>query len=320
MIIFLLALSAFSEASPIGEYFETKQTAQQLVRAFDQELNIAVAQGRENFLAQSKSYPLLLAARAKLEALEKGEDLGAVSPAPILQSKFTPRIYPSPGEAGNMMGKDFSQNTFALTFDDGPSEKYTLPILEVLQAHRKKATFFWLAENVLAQPGIVKMVGEAQMPRENHSYSHAQLPRLSPEDLRREIIGSQAELTRAYGESPNFFRCPYGSGLNVARVRQMIADQDMIHVFWTIDSLDWQDKDPASIFARVKKQMTLEKRGIILFHDIHPQSVEATKLVLNYSDSLENSHGRLRWVTIPQAVEEINRRPLKDTANSFTIN
>ena len=218
------------------------------------------------------------------------------------------------------MGKEFSQNTFALTFEDGPSDKYTLPILELLQAHRKKATFFWLAENVLTQSDIVKRVGEAQMPRENHSYSHAQLPRLNPAELQKEIVGAQEVLTQAYGEAPKFFRCPYGSGLNVARVRQMIADQNMIHVFWTIDSLDWQDKDPASIFARVKKQMTLEKRGIILFHDIHPQSVEALKLVLNYSDSLENSHGRLRWVTIPQAVEEINRRPLKDTENSFTIN
>ncbi len=76
----------------------------------------------------------------------------------------------------------------------------------------------------------------------------------------------------------------------------------MIHVFWNVDSLDWQDKDPASILARVKKLMAAEKRGIILMHDIHPQTVEAVKLLLDSAAPTQ------RWVVLPAIVDELNQR------------
>ena len=82
----------------------------------------------------------------------------------------------------------------------------------------------------------------------------------------------------------------------------------MIHVFWNVDSLDWKDKNPETILARVKKAMAAEKKGIILFHDIHPQSVEASKLVLKWSATLDGTPQAQRWVTIPEIVNELNRQ------------
>lgn len=224
-------------------------------------------------------------------------------------SPNTSKLYPSPGQDGNMMGTDFPPNTYALTYDDGPSDLYTIPILENLLSHKKKATFFWLAENIERLQSIVDKVGQAGMSLQNHSYTHAQLTKLKAPQLRREIISSQELQSISYGETPKFFRCPYGAGTNVARIRQMIAEQKMIHVFWTIDTLDWQDQKPNSILERTKKEMALEKRGIILFHDIHPQSLEASKLLLDYSDTLENTEEKIRWVTIPEIAEELNAKP-----------
>ena len=54
--------------------------------------------------------------------------------------------------------------------------------------------------------------------------------------------------------------------------------------------LDWKDKNPQSIYNRTVKQMNRSPKnsGIILFHDIHAQTVIASQLVLNYL--LENEY------------------------------
>jgi peptidoglycan/xylan/chitin deacetylase (PgdA/CDA1 family) len=209
-------------------------------------------------------------------------------------------IGPGTGANGNLTGNNFPSNTWALTFDDGPS-KYTLPILTNLGNHNIKASFFWLAENVSAA-GASKYIQAAKaagMDLNNHSYSHANLVNLNAKGLTREIVTSTDIETKAYGFSPKFFRCPYGSGLNTARVRQLIAREGMIHVFWNVDSLDWQDHNPKSIVTRVRKQMAREGRGIILFHDIHPQSVTASAVIMG-------DLTKLRAVTTSQITKELN--------------
>ena len=216
-------------------------------------------------------------------------------------------VYPSPGTAGNLTGANFPRNTWALTFDDGPSAKFTRPIVQMLQAHGKKATFFWLAKNVSANRSVISLAEAAGMPLNNHSYSHRDLSKASYDQLKYEIADSTALEARLYSQRPEFFRLPYGAGVRDATVRKMIADQNLIHVFWNVDSLDWKDKDAYSVFERVKKQMQLQKRGIILFHDIHSQSVQASKMVLDYSDTLDGTSNRLRWVTLPQIVKELNQ-------------
>lgn len=215
------------------------------------------------------------------------------------------KIQPSPGSDGNLTGNTFPQNTWALTYDDGPSGTTTLPLVEVLQDFETKATFFWLAENVERYPAIVQTVKEAGMSLQNHSYTHANLPKVSASQLHKEIVTSTEVETRIYGHTPTFFRCPYGEGMKVSRIRKLIAEQGMIHVFWNVDTLDWKDKDPSSIFARAKKQMLLSKRGIVLFHDIHQRTQEASRLLLNYANSLEGKD-KIRWLTLPQIVKELN--------------
>jgi peptidoglycan/xylan/chitin deacetylase (PgdA/CDA1 family) len=214
-------------------------------------------------------------------------------------------VRPSPGKDGNITGNTFPTNTWALTYDDGPHEKYTLPILANLQRYGKKATFFWLAQNLEPNRAVVEKVKAAGHALANHSYSHANLPKVSSEKLRQEIEASTQVQARFYGYRPAFFRCPYGAGLNVARIRQMIADQGMIHVFWNVDSLDWQDKNPASIHARVKKQMLAEKKGVVLFHDIQPPTLEASRLLMEYSRGLDGTSNAIRWVTLPQITREL---------------
>ncbi len=224
----------------------------------------------------------------------------AESREPSAATKF-PSITPS----GNVQGTEFPMGTFALTFDDGPDRVHTMNILASLQANGIKGSFFWITNWAKGRPAIVKAVQSAGMTVANHSYMHAKI--LKPADLARlhttvekEIITSTQEFTKIYGYKPRFFRLPYAQGMNDNRIRALIAGQGMIHVKWNIDSNDWDDPNPASVLARTELQMRQTGRGIVLFHDVHPQSVAASRSLM------QRKRGQVRWVTIEQIVDELN--------------
>ncbi len=59
-----------------------------------------------------------------------------------------------------------------------------------------------------------------------------------------------------------------------------VTAEGMRSVMWNIDSLDWADPVPESIAMRVLHQINEQHKGIILFHDIHKQSVLALSPVI----------------------------------------
>jgi hypothetical protein len=146
----------------------------------------------------------------------------------IPQSELT--FYPSPGPNGNVYGKIFPKNVWALTYDDGPNPTHTPAILKNLEELGIKATFFWLAQNVIRYQSVVNMVKEKGMSLENHSWTHAQLTKLDDTGLQKEIVQSTEVEEKSYGERPKYFRCPYGAGNSVPRIRNMIADLGMLHL------------------------------------------------------------------------------------------
>lgn len=214
--------------------------------------------------------------------------------------------FPTAAPAGNMMGFNFPRGTYALTYDDGPHGTLTLANLQHLQQAGVKATFFWITNNARRFPQIVKTVQAAGQAVANHSYMHAKI--LNAQDLARlrtspekEVYTSTEEFTQIYGYKPRYFRLPYAQGFDNPRIRSMIAEKGMIHVKWNIDSADWQDKNPVTVLARVETQMRQNGRGIILFHDVQAGTVEASR------NLIARHKGKVRFVTIPQIVEELNK-------------
>jgi peptidoglycan/xylan/chitin deacetylase (PgdA/CDA1 family) len=239
---------------------------------------------------------------AEVKALAGTLDFGAG-----LEERTNVKIQPSAGPEGTISGAQFPAQTWALTYDDGPHPTYTPMVLANLAELKKHASFMWLAQCLIRNPKMPDAARAAGMPTNDHSWTHENLNKASAADLQREITQSSEKDADFYGARPRFFRLPYGAGLSNKAVRKVIADAGMVHVFWNVDSLDWHDKDPASILARVQKEMAAEKHGIILFHDIHPQSVAGSKLVLQWSNTLSGTAAAHRWVTIPEIVDELNR-------------
>lgn len=240
--------------------------------------------------------------RAELKKLSK--EIRTYNKSVKGRSTSSDVIYPNTSSNGNITGNTFPANTWSITFDDGPGGKTTPTVVKNLQDKGLKATFFMLAKQVEALPNTAKSIVDADMDIASHSYDHAQLTKLSGAALDKQIAGSKKIIETKLGKTIKLFRLPYGAGVNSATIRAKIAQQNMVHVFWNVDTLDWQDKSPTSILARAKKQMAASSKnsGVILFHDIHSQSVTASALLMD--DMIKN---KIIVCTVQGVVDQINK-------------
>ncbi len=244
-----------------------------------------------NFKAEVKKQSVKI--KALIKTVHKG------------RSTSSDTIFPSAGAAGNISGRGFPANTWSLTFDDGPGSKTTPTVVQNLVNRNMKATFFMLAKQVEGLPNTSKSVLDAGMDVANHSYDHTQLKASTPVSVLEKQIGtSKAVIEKKLGTVVKLFRLPYGAGMSVPAIRAKIAQHGMVHVFWNVDTLDWQDKNPTSIMNRALKQMAASPNnsGVILFHDIHSQSVTASALLM---DQMKKK--KIIVCTVQGVIDQVNK-------------
>lgn len=99
----------------------------------------------------------------------------------------------------------------ALTFDDGPLPDYTAAALAVLHRYRVRATFNLVGRRLLAHPELARRQLTDQHELGNHTFTHANLPRRSPAEVRAELHRTHEAITRLTGREPRLFRPPYGN-------------------------------------------------------------------------------------------------------------
>ena len=80
----------------------------------------------------------------------------------------------------------------ALTFDDGPNTAWTPQLLEVLDKHGVKATFFSIGHYAREQPSLLREVAAAGHAIGNHTYTHVTMPLHTDETIRRELRDTTA--------------------------------------------------------------------------------------------------------------------------------
>lgn len=168
-----------------------------------------------------------------------------------------------------------SAKKVALTFDDGPHQKNTIEILDLLDQYDAKATFFMLGNRVDFYPDIAKMVADKGHEIGNHTWNHKDLTTLNKEEGIQEVEKTNEIIRNATGRESTVFRPPYGA-IN-EQVQNAISNRA---VFWTIDTLDWKSRNPNEILKIV--QENVKDGSIILMHDIHATSVQAVEPILKY--------------------------------------
>ncbi|MDO5338071.1 MAG: polysaccharide deacetylase family protein [Eubacteriales bacterium] len=180
----------------------------------------------------------------------------------------------------------------ALTFDDGPSSVYTPKLLDGLKERRVKATFFLMGANIEGNEKIVKRMQEEGHLIGNHTYNHVQLEKVSEMDAREEIEKTGNLIYEITGEYPMYLRPPFGSWR-----KDLELAVTMIPVFWTIDTLDWQNQSVGTILYKVESK--IEDGSIILMHDEYEASVEAAlEIVDRYKEK------GYRFVTVDQFMND----------------
>lgn len=173
---------------------------------------------------------------------------------------------------------DPSRKMVAITFDDGPHGTNTQKILDILDNHNAKATFFMLGQNVNSNKEIVKDVYTRGNEIGIHTWSHPQLTKLSEESIRNEVKNTSDAIYNITGYRPTLVRPPYGS-FNIT-VKNVLKDYSLI--LWNIDSLDWKSRDEKQIVPLVMNDV--EDGDIILLHDIHSTTVPAVEKIVNQLD------------------------------------
>lgn len=153
----------------------------------------------------------------------------------------------------------------ALTFDDGPSPKYTERILDILDKYGAKATFFVIGKNAEKYPEIV--IEEYRRGHEigNHTYSHPDLKKISAEQFIEEINKTQSIIYDITGVEPTLFRPP-GGYLNNSIVSKLHElDYSSVLWSWRQDTRDWACPSVGNVVNGVLGN--LQDGDIILFHD-----------------------------------------------------
>lgn len=156
----------------------------------------------------------------------------------------------------------------ALTFDDGPSRKYTPILLDGLKERGVHATFFLMGKNIEGEEDIVKRMSEEGHLIGNHSYEHIQLTKAGAKAVCEAVEHTQEQIEVITGKRPEYIRPPYGDWNE-----ELEEEIGMTPVLWSLDSLDWKLKDTGKIIHQVLKDV--KDGDIILLHDIFPSSVEA---------------------------------------------
>lgn len=160
----------------------------------------------------------------------------------------------------------------ALTFDDGPG-RHTERLLALLEKYHAKATFFMVGENISKYPDAIKKMKELGCELGNHTYTHQDLTKLEPKQIKTQINKTDKELKKIIGEKSTLIRPPYGA---VNKTLRQTADRPLI--FWSMDTLDWQYKDSKRTIRYVMKKV--EDGEIILLHDIHEATVDAMEKLI----------------------------------------
>ena len=162
----------------------------------------------------------------------------------------------------------------ALTFDDGPSPKYTPLLLDGLKERNVRATFFLLGKNVKENQELVQRMQAEGHLLGNHTYNHVQLNKIPETTARQEILKTNNEIYEATRKYPEYMRPPYG-----AWKKNMELCVEMLPVFWDIDTLDWKSQNVDAILKAAGEEP--EDGSIILMHDEYQTSVEAALLLID---------------------------------------
>jgi len=206
-------------------------------------------------------------------ALPVQQSTGVGRPTAVVKAAVTPPPAPAPEPPAMVPPQLMPPNCdiepcLALTFDDGPYTGTTMQLVNTLDAHHARATFFMLGSQVIKHPEIARAVQAEGHEIGNHSWGHGNFTKMQPVQMIEDFTHAQKAFQDAGVTAPRLFRPPYG-----ARNAIVLSAIPITFAYWNIDPKDWGVKDPAHLADVVVA--SAKPGGIMVLHDIKPQTIAA---------------------------------------------
>ena len=163
----------------------------------------------------------------------------------------------------------------ALTFDDGPSGKYTRRLLDGLEERNVKATFLLCGYRLKEYPQDARRICDAGHEIGLHGYSHDDMGKMTYAQAVEEIKKTAALLPE--GCEPVFLRPPGGS--RGEALEKATKDAGLAILTWSVDPRDWANHDAQAVETFVTE--TVKDGDVILLHDMCDCSVDAALAIID---------------------------------------
>lgn len=197
--------------------------------------------------------------------------------------------------SNEITGNEFLQKHFLLTFDDGPTPENgnTDKTLQMLEKYNLPAIFFVLGDSFhnrkvgTSSQKIKKLYNNHSVA--SHGKEHKSHQKLDA--WKNSLDYTSNEIESVFNKNVVDFRPPYGQ--RKKEIAQYLDKKNEKIILWNIDSQDWNNKINAQEIAdRQITLMLLWRKGILLFHDIHPKAQTAVPIIYNYFKNC-----KINWVT-----------------------
>jgi len=170
-----------------------------------------------------------------------------------------------------------SKKLVALTFDDGPDPDQTPRILEILEKHQVRATFFVIGRKAEDEEDLLRNIFSAGHTIGNHSYSHALFFDLfGRKKMEQDLLRANNVIEKVSANKPVLFRPPFGVTNPI--VAKVVKKLGYHAIGWSVKSLDTVLKNPDKIVERINDR--LHPGAVILMHDDREMTVKVLEEVI----------------------------------------
>jgi peptidoglycan-N-acetylglucosamine deacetylase len=174
------------------------------------------------------------------------------------------------------------KNSVAITFDDGPSAVTTLAILELLDRHSVKATFFVSGVHALDHPELIDEIVRRGHGVGNHSLNHDPFVMLkSYRVLYREVSEAQ-RILRKMGIETTAFRPPVG--IINPKLHPVLNQMGLVCMNFSCRAWDAGNFRIRNLAFKIMRKV--KDGDIILLHDTAPRRLEDTRSLLREIDAI----------------------------------
>ncbi len=195
--------------------------------------------------------------------------VGTRTATSVIQTANTDRLIP-------IYYVDTKDKVCSISFDAAWGDEQTETLLDILDEHKVKTTFFLVGDWVDKYTDSVKEIDSRGHDIGNHSDTHAHMTQLSQDEQISEIESCNKKIKAVTNKEVTLFRPPYGEYDN--SVVKSCNDAKMHCVQWNIDSLDWKDPSPQDMVSRIKEKLC--PGSIILLHNGAKNTPEALPLII----------------------------------------